>query len=137
MSVNPWTSPPELKSAIDHAMSLLSSGQATLARRQAEELLRRFPREINCMFIVAASIRAHGDNREAAIRLRALIKRAPDFALAHQELGFACAESGNLYDAIAALQRAVAIEPKLPASWKLMGELFQIDGDENSAAGAG
>jgi tetratricopeptide (TPR) repeat protein len=117
-------------------MSLLSSGQATLARRQAEELLRRFPREINCMFIVAASIRAHGDNREAAIRLRALIKRAPDFALAHQELGFACAESGNLYDAIAALQRAVAIEPKLPASWKLMGELFQIDGDENSAAEA-
>lgn len=136
MSVNPWTSPPELKSAIDHAMGLLSSGQATLARRQAENLLRKFPREINCMFIVAAAIRAEGDNREAAIRLRALTKRAPDFALAHQELAFAYSESGKLYDAIAALQRAVAIAPKLPASWKLMGELFQIDGDERSAAEA-
>ena len=88
------------------------------------------------MFIVAAAIRAEGDNREAAIRLRALTKRAPDFALAHQELAFAYSESGKLYDAIAALQRAVAIAPKLPASWKLMGELFQIDGDERSAAEA-
>jgi tetratricopeptide (TPR) repeat protein len=30
----------------------------------------------------------------------------------------------------------VAIQPKLPASWKLMGELFLIDGDEDSAAEA-
>jgi len=136
MSTNTWTTSPELESAIDHAMSLLSSGQASLARRQAEKLLRKFPREINCMFIVAASIRAEGDNHEAVFRLQALIKRAPDFALAHQELGFAYSESGKLIPAIAELQHAVAIAPKLPASWKLMGELFQVDGDENSAAEA-
>jgi len=136
MSTDTWTTSPELESAIADAMSLLSSGQATLARRQAENLLRKFPREINCMFIVAASIRAEGNNDEAVFRLQALTKRAPDFALAHQELGFAYAEQGKLYPAIAVLQKATGIDAKLPAAWKLMGELFLVDGDENSAAEA-
>jgi len=117
-------------------MKLLRLGEHREARRQAEETLRQYPRDINSMFVVAAAIRAEGDSAEAANRLQALIRRAPDFALAHQELGFAHSEAGRLFPAIAALQRAVALQPKLPASWKLMGELFLIDGDENSAAEA-
>jgi tetratricopeptide (TPR) repeat protein len=136
MSTSTWDTAPDLKNKINHAMKLLSLGEPRHAKKQAEEILRQYPRDINSMFVVAAAIRAEGDNEEAAIRLKALIKRAPDFALAHQELGFACSESGKLIPAITALQRAVAIEPKLPASWKLMGELFQVDGDENSAAEA-
>ena len=136
MSTSNWATSPDLRNRIDHAMKLLSLGEPRQARRQAEETLRKYPRDINSMFVVAAAIRAEGDNEEAVIRLKALLKRAPDFALAYQELGFAHSAAGNLIPAIAALQRAVAIEAKLPASWKLMGELFQIDGDENSAAEA-
>jgi predicted Zn-dependent protease len=136
MSTSPWATSPELKSAVSDAMKSLSNGRAREARRLAEEILRRFPREINAMFVVAAAIRSSGDHSEAALRLEALIKRAPDFALAQQELGFAYSSLGKLYLAIAALQRAVAIQPKLPAAWKLMGELFLIDGDETSAAEA-
>jgi tetratricopeptide (TPR) repeat protein len=126
----------DIKSAISEAMASLSAGRAGLAKRQAEEILRSYPREINSMFVVAAAIRSQGGNAEAAARLKALIKRAPDFALAHQELGFALSEMGKLYPAISTLQRAVEIEPRLPASWKLMGELFLVDGDEDSAAEA-
>jgi predicted Zn-dependent protease len=133
MSTSPWVSSQELKTSVSHAMKLLSAGESRLARQKAEEILRQYPREINAMFVVAAAIRSEGENREAAARLRALIKRAPDFALAHQELGFAYSASGKLFPAIAALQRAVEIQPKLPSSWKLMGELFLIDGDEVSA----
>jgi predicted Zn-dependent protease len=135
MSLKP-VSTGHIKNAISEAMASLSAGRAGQAKRQAEEILRSYPREINGMFVVAAAIRSQGDNAEAAARLKALIKRAPDFALAHQELGFAYSVMGKLYPAIAALQRAVAIEQKLPASWKLMGELFLVDGDENSAAEA-
>jgi tetratricopeptide (TPR) repeat protein len=137
MSTSPWaTTATDLKSRISRSMELLSADQPREARRYAEETLQKYPREINSMFVVAAAIRADGDNREAIIRLKALLKRAPDFALVHQELGFALSAEGSLIPAIAALQRAIAIEPKLPASWKLMGELFLIDGDETSATEA-
>ncbi len=136
MSTSLGVTTPDLKNAINRAMDLLSKGKPRLAKRQAEETLRQYPRDINSMFIVASAIRAEGDNQEAAVRLKALIRRAPDFALAHQELGFAYSAIGKLIQAIAALQRAVAVQPKLPASWKLMGELFLIDGDEDSATEA-
>ncbi len=122
-----------LKTAVRHAMQLLSAGEAGLAKEQAEEILRHYPDEVNSEFVVAAAIRAQGHKEDALQRLQALVKRAPDFSLAQQELGFAYADAGKLFPAIEALQSAVKIEPQSPASWKLMGELFLVDGDEDSA----
>jgi predicted Zn-dependent protease len=136
MNSNQADSTQYLKTSIGQAMALLSAGKPRQAKKQAEEILRRYPREINSMFVVAAAIRAEGYNQDAIESLKTLVRRAPDFALAHQELGFALSEAGQLIPAIAALQRAVKIEPKLPASWMLMGELFLVDGDEVSAAEA-
>ncbi len=136
MSTTPYVNSGDIKTAIQHAMGLLSKGESQLAREQAQEILRHYPDEVNSLFVVAAAVRAEGDKAEALQRLEKLVQRAPDFALAQQELGFAYAESGQVLAAIEALQRAVAIEPKLPASWKLMGELFLVDEDENSAAEA-
>ena len=136
MSARPSVKPGDIKTAIQNAMGLLSKGESRLAREQAQEILRRYPNEINSLFVVAAAMRAEGEKEKALKRLEALVKRAPDFALAQQELGFAYAESGQVVPAIEALQRAVGIEPRLPASWKLMGELFLVDEDESSAAEA-
>ena len=126
----------DLKTAVKQAMQLLSAGEAGLAKEQAEEILRHYPDEVNSQFVVAAAVRAQGHHEDALQHLQALITRAPDFALAQQELGFAYAAVGKLMPAIGALQSAVAIESKLPASWKLMGELFLVDGDQNSASEA-
>ena len=136
MSATPNEKSGDVKTAVQHAMGLLSKGESRLAREQAEEILRHYPDEINSLFVVAAAVRAEGDKAEALQRLEKLVQRAPDFALAQQELGFAHAEAGQVLAAIEALQRAVSIEPKLPASWKLMGELFLVDEDEKSAAEA-
>ncbi|MCH7537156.1 MAG: sulfotransferase [Proteobacteria bacterium] len=122
-----------LKTAIKHAMELLSAGESGLAREQAEEILRQFPDEMNSQFVVAAAIRAQGHEEESLQRLKTLTEKAPDFALAQQELGFAYAATGNLMAGIQAFQAAVKIQPKLPASWMQMGELFLVDGDEVSA----
>jgi len=136
MSTNIRANTGDIKTAIKHAMDLLSSGEPRLAREQAEEILQHYPTEVNSQFVVAAAMRARGQTSEALSCLEGLIQRAPDFALAQQELGFTYADKGHLLAAIKALQRAVAIEPKLPASWKLMGELFIVDGDETSATEA-
>jgi tetratricopeptide (TPR) repeat protein len=136
MSAKPQARTDDIKTAINHAKGLLARGESRLAREQAEEILRHYPDEINSQFVMAAAVRAEGDKAEALQRLEKLVQRAPDFALAQQELGFAYAEEGRVLAAIEALQRAVAIEHKLPASWKLMGELFLVDQDEDSAAEA-
>jgi len=114
-------------------MDLLSAGESGLAREQAEEILRQFPDEMNSQFVVAAAIRAQGHEEESLQRLKTLTEKAPDFALAQQELGFAYAATGQLMAGIQAFQAAVKIQPKLPASWMQMGELFLVDGDEASA----
>ncbi len=118
MSATPNVNSGDIKTAIQHAMGLLSKGESRLAREQAEEILRHYPDEVNSLFVVAAAVRTEGDKAEALRRLEKLVQRAPDFALAQQELGFAYAEAGEVLAGIKALQRAVAIEPKLPASWK-------------------
>ena len=114
-------------------MQLLSAGEAGLAKEQAEEILKHFPGEINSQFVIASALRAQGHKDDALRRLQDLTRRAPDFALAQQELGFAYATTGKLLPAIQALQSAVGTQPKLSASWKLMGELFLVDGDADSA----
>ncbi len=123
----------DLKTAITNAMILLQKGDFADAKEQAEEILNYYPGEINSQYVLAAVLRAVGDNKNSRQHLQDIVKRAPDFALAQQELGFVHAEMGEILPAIAAVQSAVRIEPKLPASWKLMGEMFLIDGDENSA----
>ena len=136
MNANTDSPTGDLKTAVTQAMRLLAAGQPVLAAEQAEEILRHYPGEVNSQFVIASSIRVRGDNAEAISRLQQLVDGAPDFSLAQQELGFACATAGEPMRAIKALQKATAMTPKLPASWKLMAELFFADGDDRSAAEA-
>ena len=66
----------DLKTAVKHAMHLLSAGEAGLAREQAEEILRHYPGEVNSEFVVAAAIRAQGHEQDALRRLQVLVERA-------------------------------------------------------------
>lgn len=136
MSTDPQGKTGGVKDAVAQAMRLLAADQPELARKQASEILRHHPEEVNSHLVVAAAIRAEGDNARALTLLKSLVERVPDFALAQQELGFALAEAGQPLEAIAALQRAVKIEQKLPACWKLMTELYLAEEDEEAAAEA-
>jgi len=126
----------DVQLAARHAISLLGAGRTALALEQAQEILRAYPREINSLFVVAAAMRANGEQALALQRLREIVQRAPDFALAQQELGFACADTGAVAESIEALRRAVAQQHTLAGSWRLLGELLLADGDEEGAAAA-
>ena len=130
MNTQTETETGNLKTAITRAMELLSAGESGLAKEQAEVILERYPDEVNSQFVVAAALRAQGHEEDSLARLKTITEQMPDFALAQQELGFAYAATGKLMAAIQSFQAAVKIQPKLPASWKQMGELFLIDGDE-------
>jgi len=136
MSTDPQGKTGNLKEAVGQAMRLLATDQPRLARAQANEILRHYPDEVNSHLVVAAAMRVEGDNAGALQLLQALVKRAPDFALAQQELGFALAEAGEPINAIEALKNAVKTESKLPACWKLLTELYLAEEDDASAAEA-
>ena len=70
-------------------MKLLGAGETKLALEQAQEILRLHPNEINSLFIMAAAQRALGEGDLALKNLKAIVARAPDYAIAQQELGFA------------------------------------------------
>jgi len=125
-----------LQTAVDQAMKLLGADQPERAREQANNILRHYPEEANSSFVVAAADRAAGAHAAAIDSLNALLKRAPDFSLAQQELGFAYADVGEPELAIQSLRKALAIEPKLPACWKLMAELYIAEENEAAAADA-
>ena len=124
----------DLKTAVVRALRLLAAGQTQLAREQADAILRHYPDEANSLLVVAAGMRIEGDSDGALQRLELLVERVPDFALAQQELGFAFSDAGEPIKAIAALKKAVAIDSKLPACWKLLTELFLAEENEAAAA---
>ena len=126
----------DLQTATRHALKLLGAGKPTLALEQAQEILRHYPREINCQFVVAAAQRALGDKNRALQGLEAIVARAPDYALARQELGFTYADMGAVTKAIDTLQQAVKLESRLSGSWKLLGELLLSEEQEEAAADA-
>jgi len=122
-----------LKTAVSQALTLLAEGQLQLAEEQANEILRLFPDELNSQYVLACVTRRNGATETAINLLEAIVGKAPDFARAHQELGLCYADQGQVHEAIAALQKALSVEKKLPDSWRALGELFLVDGDEASS----
>jgi tetratricopeptide (TPR) repeat protein len=136
MSNQPQGSTNDVPTAAQHAIKLLSAGKTELALEQAEVVLRQYPNELNCQFVVAAVRRSQRDYDSALDILLGLVERAPDYALAHQELGFTYSDTGAIAQGIAALRRAVELQPKLATSWKLLGELLLANGQEQAASDA-
>jgi tetratricopeptide (TPR) repeat protein len=126
----------DIQTAARHAMKLLGKGETRPALEQAQEVLRLYPDEINCQFVVAAAQRALGEKELALKNLKVIVDRVPEFAVAQQELGFAHADAGNTDLAIDALKTAVKRESRLAGSWKLLGELLLARGEEEAAADA-
>lgn len=116
-----------------NALDLLQQGHYSQALEQAQLILANDADHTQAMFIVAVVCR-HQESSEIGLeKLQALLKLQPNFSLAYQEIGFIYAAQGNFYPAIAHLQKAVALNDKLPESWRTMGELFLVDGDDASA----
>lgn len=123
----------ELDVAIGATMQAFRKGLIPLAKQRAEQVLTQKEREPNALLVLSACLRSEGQYSSAIAGLLSLLKDAPDFALAFQELGFAYADIGKINLAIAYLQRALTLNSGLASSWQKMGELFLVDGDIESS----
>jgi Flp pilus assembly protein TadD len=74
-----------------------------------------------------------GDTATALMRFRAALKRHPDAAGLHNELGFAHRKAGQLEKAFEHYKRALAIDPRHRSAHEYIGEAYLLAGDVASA----
>ena len=121
--------------ALDHASRLLGSDPA-LAGRQAREILRVVDGHPAAQLILAASLRLTGRPAEALDLLDRLTQAQPQAPLVHYEHGLALGRLGRGEAAVAALRRAVSLQPTLARAWLALADHLRAIGDTEGADAA-
>jgi len=114
--------------ALAHARRLLEKN-ADLAAEQAREILHVDPRHPTARLILGAAERRTGRPLAALETLEPLARELPDCAPVHLELGVALGESGRAREALAALRRALQLQPGSADGWRLLADGLEAQGD--------
>jgi tetratricopeptide (TPR) repeat protein len=118
--------------ALSHAARLLDS-RPELAAEQAREILKVVPRQPMAVLLLALARRAVGDLDDAISMLSDLVVAEPEFANAHCELGITLRLAGHGEAALAALRRAVTVDPRWAPAWLALGDLYSGIDDRKNA----
>jgi tetratricopeptide (TPR) repeat protein len=134
-SVNAAEPTASLEVALARTQRLLAHDPA-LAEEQAHEILRSVPGQPVALRLLAASHSVRGDPAGAIALLRPLAEAHPQWARVHLDLGLALGQARRGAEALAALQRAVALDPRLPGAWRAIGDHLSAVGDVAGADAA-
>lgn len=121
--------------ALAHAARLLDRDPA-MAEEQAAEILRAVPEHPAALRLLAATRMAQGKLEGALAVLEPLAASQPRWAAVQFEWGLALIQAGRPNEAIAALRRAVALQPDLPQAWRLLGDQLHAMGEVEAAGEA-
>src|SRR6202049_60659 len=105
--------------ALGHAARLLER-DAGLAAEQANEILKAVPGHPRARLILGAAHRIGGQTGSAPPELQGRARERRHSAPVHLELGIARGEAGRGHDAVAALRRAVQLQPRSADGWRLL-----------------
>jgi len=133
-------SPPpvsRVETEVRRARTLMEQRQFAPALALAQSLLAEVPENCDVLYLIAAGERYLGRIPEALRTLERLEALHPQYARLFQERGHCYRSLGNSAAAIAAYQRAVALNEALPASWKALQELLRAAGRNTEAEHAG
>ncbi|WP_404366717.1 sulfotransferase [Sphingomonas sp. MMS24-J45] len=92
--------------------------------RRAAALARTLPPTLEVRFLLGAALRRSGDAAAALEVLTPLAVARPGAWGPHYEQGMALAMLGRGTEAIAALERATAAEPRAALAWHALGDLY-------------
>ncbi len=124
-----------VETALAHASRLLQKAPL-LAAEQASEILKVAPQHPVATLLLGIARRRSGDLAGALQILQPLVATQPNWAAAHYELGMALADGEQPDAALAALRRAVALQPNLPDAWRAIGDHLTVSGDAQGADAA-
>jgi tetratricopeptide (TPR) repeat protein len=117
-----------VEEALDHAVRLLRD-RPDLALAQTGEILQRFPGHPLALLVEGMARRTQGDIPAALQVLEPLARSQPTAAAVHFELGLALGAAAKGEAALAALHRAVQLNPGLTGAWLALAEHLAATGD--------
>jgi len=121
-----------LRVALAHAGRLLASAPA-LAAEQAQEILRAVPGQPMARLLLGAAHNARGATAQAIAILAPLAEQQPRWGAVQLELGIGLGRIGRGNEALAALRRAVTLDPTLPQAWLTLADHLSATGDSAGA----
>ena len=124
---------PFAESGLKSVRGLLDRGQFAAARQAAEELLAAEPENRDLLYMLAVSQRYLRRVPEALATLERLEYLFPDYPRLYQERGHCCVALRSAEAAIEAFERAVTLNPTLPASWKTLASLYRMTAQDAKA----
>ena len=121
-----------LQVALAHAGRLLATAPA-LAAEQAQEILRAVPGQPMARLLLGAAHNARGATAQAIAILAPLAEQQPRWGAVQLELGIGLGRIGRGNEALAALRRAVTLDPTLPQAWLALADHLSATGDSAGA----
>jgi tetratricopeptide (TPR) repeat protein len=112
---------------------LQAEGRHAEALAGARDLLRGLPENRDLLLLCASSLRHLLRIEESLAALAQLEALHPNFSRLHQERGLCHVARREAPAAIAALLRAVNINPALPMSWSMLEGLYRLTGEAADA----
>ena len=114
-------------------MARLLRLDAKAAAAQARGFLREYPGHRQGLMLLVSAHRLAGDLRGARRALLEMAEAQPGLAAVHYELGLLLTETGEHEKAIAALSRAVSLEPLHAQAWRALGDALAESGNAAEA----
>lgn len=99
------------KTSFDRANTFLRAGDAPMAERLCRQALNDFPRDVNLLCLLGATLIRQHKPDEAEHTLSRATRLYKDFSRAHEGLAEVFIMQGRLQLALESLQRAEALEP--------------------------
>ena len=124
-----------VEAALAHAAWLLERDPAQAAE-QASEILKVVPEHPLASLLLGRAYRLSGDAAAAVAILQPLTSAQTNWANAHYELGLAQTNANQPHAALVALQRAVALNPRMPDAWRAIGDHWTLSGNPVAADAA-
>jgi tetratricopeptide (TPR) repeat protein len=116
----------------------LDRGEFAEAARSAQALLAEHPEDRDLLYMLAVAQRYLRELPAALATLARLEELHPEYPRLYQEKGYCHVAQRSAAAAIAAFERAVALNPALPGSWRTLQSLYGMAGRradaENAAA---
>jgi tetratricopeptide (TPR) repeat protein len=135
MSPTTSTERADLQTALNNAAELLAH-DAMLAEEQANEILKVYPDSTEARRILASAMRLQGRPQRALkilTPMRSSYSDSPGFL---HEFALCLGEVGRGNEALKALRRAVAIDPKHANAWQSLGHQLAVSGDQKGSLAA-
>ena len=122
----------DLQTALSNAMALLAH-DPRLAQKQAHEILKVHPGLSKALWILASAYRRQKDPQKGLDLLAPMYdahRDSPDFL---HEMARCLGAVGRGDEAVAALRRAIKIEPAHAPAWQSLGHQLSVAGDEEGS----